>query len=122
MRYNTGDNQRALSILQPTTLEERQLADLRACDQVILECVKKTLHKYGGSMPNMFLYNFKSKRFLKDFEIPSKPEELEECLDHIFDAASVIVKNAIISEVSMKCSLTRDCNTLKEAFEIARKD
>ena len=109
-----------LSILEPTSLEERQVTDLRTCDQAILECVKKTLHRYGGSMPNMFLYNIKSKRFLKDFDIPSKPEELEECLDHIFDGASIIVKNAIIAEVVVKCGLTQECTSLKEAFELAR--
>ena len=73
-------------------------------------------------MPNMFLYNVKSRRFLKDFEIPSKPEELEECLDHIFDGASIIVKNAIIAEVSLKCGLTQYCSSLKDAFESARRN
>jgi hypothetical protein len=115
-------NAQDLSILQPTSVEEGQLARLRLCDQTILECVKKTLHRYGGSMPNLFLYNIKSKHFLKDFDIPSKPEELEECLDNIFDGASIIIKSAIITEVSLKCGFTHDCTTLKEAFEFARNN
>lgn len=73
-------------------------------------------------MPNMFLYNIKSRRFLKDYDIPSQPEELEECLDHIFDGASIIVKKAIINEVSTKCGLTEDYESLKEAFESARRN
>ena len=109
-----------MSVLQPTSLEEGQV-ELGARDQLILECVKKTLHRYGGRMPNMFLYNLRSRRFIKDFDIPSKPEEFEECLDHIFDGASVIVKTAIITELIMKCGLTEDCRTMKEAFECARR-
>jgi hypothetical protein len=84
--------------------------------------VKKTLHRYGGRMPNMFLYNPKTKSFIKDYDIPSKPEELEECLDHIFDDASIIVKKAIIAELSAKCGLSQPCASLKETFESARRD
>ena len=91
-------------------------------DQVILECVKKTLHQYGGRTPNMFLYNLRTRSMLRDHDIPSKPEELEECLDHIFDGTSIIVKKAIIDELKAKCGLTQDCTTLKEAFELARKE
>jgi hypothetical protein len=59
---------------------------------------------------------------LRDHDIPSKPEELEECLDHIFDASSIIVKKSIIEEIKMKFGLAQDCVNLKEAFEFARKN
>ncbi len=84
--------------------------------------MKKTLHQYGGRTPNMFLYNMRSRSVLRDYDIPSKPEELEECLDHIFDGASVIVKRAIINELKIKCGASQDCESLKEAFETARKN
>lgn len=70
----------------------------------------------------MFLYNLKTRRFIKDYDIPSEPEELEECLNHIFDGASIIVKDAIIAEVSVKCGLAQDFTTLKQAFESARRN
>ncbi|HVB12265.1 MAG TPA: hypothetical protein VNE86_03970 [Nitrososphaerales archaeon] len=95
---------------------------LYARDQVILECVKKTLHQYGGRTPNMFLYNLRTRSMLRDYDIPSKPEELEECLDHIFDGTSIIVKQAIINELKVKCALTQECATLKEAFDLVRKE
>jgi hypothetical protein len=91
-------------------------------DQAILDCVKKTLHKYGGRSPNLFLYNTRSKSMLRDYDIPSKPEELEECLDHIFDASSIIIKKSIIEEIKMKFGLAQDYVNLKEAFESARKN
>jgi hypothetical protein len=95
---------------------------LYSVNQTILECVKKTLRHYGGLTPNMFLYNRRTKSFLEDFDIPSKPQELEECLDHMFDSASVIVKKAIVDELTMRCGLSQSCSTLKEAFELARKN
>lgn len=91
-------------------------------DQIILECVKKTLHQYGGRTPNIFLYNLRTRSMLRDYDIPSKPDELEECLDHVFDGTSIIIKQAIINELKVKCGLPQECVTLKEAFDLARKE
>ena len=91
------------------------------CDKEILNCVKKTLHGYGGRTPDPFLYDFRSKTMLRDRDIPNKPLELEECLDHIFDGASIIVKKAMIDEVKTNFGLKQDCRNLKEAFKFARK-
>jgi hypothetical protein len=109
-------------LLTPNFNEGNETSPLFARDQAILECVKKTLHRYGGKTPNLFLYSIRSRSMLKDFEIPSKPEEFEECLDNIFDGSSVIVKRSIIEEVKMKFGLAQDCDNLKEAFESARKN
>ncbi len=58
---------------------------------------------------------------LKTAEISTKPDELEECIDHMFDNASTILKTAIIDEVRERFGLTQQFVTMKEAFESARE-
>jgi hypothetical protein len=89
-------------------------------DRAIFECTKKILLAYGGRTTTLFLYNFRTKTVFRDTEIASSPEDLETSLNHMFDGASVIVKRAIISELSLKFGLSGDYTTLKEAFEASR--
>jgi hypothetical protein len=63
----------------------------------------------------------RTKKVLKDRDIPNNPEQLEECLDHIFDGASVIVKKAIVDQVKEKFGLAQESTSMKETFELARK-
>jgi hypothetical protein len=108
-----------LSIQDPQDKE----AIVRAAqvDQAIFECVRKVFTEYAGGQ-RLFLYNYRKRRVLREPEIPSKPEELEECLDHLFDGASVIVKKAIVAELTSRFQLPQDCNDLKHTFELARKN
>jgi hypothetical protein len=100
--------------------QKNAVAQAATIDQTIFECTKKILSAYGGRTTTLFLYNFRTKTVFRDTEIPSSPEDLETSLDLMFDGASVIVKNAIISELSLKFGLSGNYTTLKEAFEASR--
>lgn len=90
------------------------------CEHEILKCIKKTLRKYTGETSNIFLYCPKSGKVLNDYDYASRPEELQSCLEHLFDQSSLIVKKDIIDEISVAFGLKSHFADLKEVFECAR--
>ena len=103
-----------------TNDQKKAVTQAAIIDQTIFECTKKILLAYGGRTTSLFLYNFRTKTVFRDTEIPSSPEDFETSLDQMFDGASVIVKKAIINELSLKFDLSGNYTTLKEAFEASR--
>ncbi|MGI0090591.1 MAG: hypothetical protein ACREBS_02680 [Nitrososphaerales archaeon] len=99
--------------------EEKEVVTPGCLESNILDSVGIGLARFGDSVPQVVLHNLKWLNGIEHEEIPSKPEEFEKCLDHIFRSGSAFVKRAIIEEVKAKFGLAQDYPSLKDCFESA---
>ncbi len=86
----------------------------------ISECVRASLEKFGGGVPQIVLFNLKGLYGMEPKEITRKPEEFEKCLDQIFRAGSGFVKNAIRTEINGAFGLKQEYSSLKDCLDAAR--